>query len=213
MKMTEARVLKILLLSLGLIVLATTIWASLQAEYFQDKALQNMGGIVFGVMAVTFGLNLDDSYNTKASLLTGFVLVIGTAYVTREFCFLAAGLAESGGSVVTSVAIPFIGVLMGFVLSWSSKYVSGRKKSKSIQTIWVMVLGCFIGISAMMIYHIIELIPLYGTTPAFWAVLIGYFCYLIIFLYGVHSMFSYEIRYNMRVGVTPAPDEEQTPES
>jgi fructose-specific phosphotransferase system IIC component len=208
MKLSEAQLLKILLLTLGLIVLSTTVWASLQAEYFQDKALQNMGGIVFGVMTVTLGLNLDNSYNTKASLLTGFVLVIGTAYVTREFCYLAAGLAETGGSVVTTVAIPFIGVIMGFVLSWSSGYVSGRKRSRSIRTIWLLVVASFVGISAMMMYHIIELIPLYGTTPAFFAVLIGYLCYLALFIYGLNSVFSYEIRYNMNIGVKPAPEEE-----
>jgi len=207
MKLTEAQMLKILLLTIGLIVLATTIWASLQAEYFQDKALQNMGGIVFGVMTVTLGLNLDNSYNTKASLLTGFVLVIGTAYVTREFCFLAAGLAEAGGSIITSVIVPFIGVIMGFVLSWSSRYVSGRKKSKSIQSIWAMVVASFAGICILMIYHIIQLIPLYGETPAFFAVLIGYFCYLVLFIYGLYTMFSYEIKYNMKIGVKPAPEE------
>ena len=210
MKMSEARLMKIMLLSLGLIVLGTTIWSSIQAEYFQDKALQNMGGIVFGVMAVTLGLNLDDSYNTKASLLTGFVLVIGTAYVTREFCFLAAGIATEGGSMVTNVIIPFIGVFMGFVLSWSSGDVSGRKKSRNIKAIWIMVVASFLGISAMMIFHIIELLPLYGTTPAFFAVLIGYLCYLIIFVYGLQMMFSDEIRYNMKIGVTPAPDEKES---
>ena len=208
MKMTEARLLKIMLLSLGLIVLATTIWSSLQAEYFQDKALQNMGGIVFGVMTVTLGLNLDDSYNTKASLMTGFVLVIGTAYVTREFCYMAAGLADSGGNVITGVIVPFIGVFMGYVLSWSSKYVSGRKKSKNLKVIWMMVVGSFIGICVIMVYHIIQLLPLYGETPAFFAVLIGYLCYLTLFVYGLQMMFSDEIKYNMEVGVKkPAPAE------
>lgn len=199
--------LKFLMIALGLIMLFTTIWASIRAEDFQDKALQNMGGIVFGVMTLTFGLKVDDTYKTKASLMAGFVLVIGTAFATRELCFMTADLAASGGSVTGTVAIPFIGVIMGFVLSGSSGYVTGRKKSKHLKTIWLMVVAAFMLISAIMVYRIIDLLPLFGTTPAFYAVMIGYLCYLAIFLYGIHALFSYEIRYNMKVGVTPAPEE------
>jgi len=195
------------MLSLGLIMLLTTVWASIKAEDFQDKALQNMGGIVFGVMTLTFGLNIDDTYKTKTSLLTGFVLVIGTAFATREFCYLTASLAETGVSFVSMVIIPFIGVMMGFVLSGSSGHISGRKKSRFVKVIWAMVVLSFVGITVLMVYRIIELLPLFGTTPAFYAVLIGYFCYLAIFVYGMHAMFSDEIRYTMKIGVTPAPEE------
>ncbi|MDR1954841.1 MAG: hypothetical protein LBP82_02680 [Candidatus Methanoplasma sp.] len=207
MELSEARLLKILMLSLGLIMLLTTIWASVRAEDFQDKALQNMGGIVFGVMTLTFGLKIDDSYSTKASLMSGFILVIGTAFATRELCYATASAAESGGSITATVIIPFIGVLMGFVLSGSSGHITGRKKSKNIRLIWMMVVISFMAICTLMVYRIIDLLPLFGTTPAFYAVLIGYICYLIVFVYGVHAMFSDEIKYNMKIGVAPAPEE------
>ena len=207
--------MKVLLLSLGLIMLVTTIWAAVRAEDFQDKALQNMGGIVFGVMAVTLGLKIDDSYKTKASLMSGFVLVIGTAFATRELCYLTADLAAEGGNVTGTIIIPFIGVIMGFVLSGSSGYLTGRKHGKyiSVKVIWAMVVISFFGIIALMLYHIADLLPLFGTTPAFYAVLIGYLCYLAIFLYGMYAMFSDEIKYNMKIGVTSAasaPDDERS---
>ena len=207
MEISEARMLKILMIALGLIMLFTTIWASVRAEDFQDKALQNMGGIVFGVMTLTFGLKIDDTYKTKASLMSGFILVIGTAFATREICFMTADIAASGGSVTALVVIPFIGVIMGFVLSGSSGHITGRKQSKYIKVIWMMVVIAFISISVLMVYRIIDLLPLFGTTPAFYAVLIGYLCYLSIFMYGLYAMFSNEIKYNMKIGVTPAPEE------
>lgn len=200
--------LKILMIILGLIMLATTIWAAVRAEDFQDEALQNMGGIVFGVMTLTFGLKIDETYNTKASLLSGFILVIGTAFATRELCYFTASLAEADVSLTTSVVIPFIGVLMGFVLSGSSKYITGRKESRFISLIWLMVVVSFTAICVIMIYRIIDLIPSFGTTLAFYAVLLGYICYLAIFIYGLYAMFSDEIKYNMKIGVTPAADTE-----
>ena len=202
MKISEAHLLKVLMLSLGVIMLLTTIWASIRAEDFQEKALRNMGGIVFGVMTLTFGLNINDTYKTKASLMTGFVLVIGTAFATSEFCNLAAALAEGDGSFIITVIIPFIGVIMGFVLSGSAGYISGKKKSRYVKVVWAMVLASFAGISIMMMYRIIDVLPLYGTTPAFYAVLIGYFCYLAIFMYGVYAMFSDEIRSAMTPDAT-----------
>ncbi len=207
MKIAEYQVLKIFMLSMGLIVLFTTIWASVRAEDFQDQALQNLGGIVFGVMSITLGLRIDKTYSTKAALVSGFILVIGTAFATRELCFFTADIAASGGSLTGAVVIPFIGVLMGFVLSGSAGYVTGRKESRLIKVIWLMVVAAFASISALMIYRIADLMHVFGTTPAFYAVLIGYLCYLAIFVYGVHAMFSYEIRYNMKIGVTPAPEE------
>ena len=209
MKISEAKMLKALLLVLGMIMIFTTVWAAVRAEDFQDRALQNLGGIVFGVMAVTFGLKIDDSYNTKASLMSGFVLVIGTAFATRELCFMTADIAAAGGGVTATVAIPFIGVLMGFALSGSSKYLTGRKESRYIKEIWMIVVISFFGITAIILYRIADLIHLFGTTPAFYAVLIGYSCYLVIFLYGVSSMFSNEIKYNMKIGVKPAPPSEE----
>jgi len=206
-KIAEYQVLKIFMLSMGLIVLFTTIWASVRAEDFQDQALQNLGGIVFGVMSITLGLRIDKTYSTKAALVSGFILVIGTAFATRELCFFTADIAASGGSLTGAVVIPFIGVLMGFVLSGSAGYVTGRKESRLIKVIWLMVVAAFASISALMIYRIADLMHVFGTTPAFYAVLIGYLCYLAIFVYGVHAMFSYEIRYNMKIGVTPAPEE------
>jgi len=208
-KISEAKMLKALLLVLGMIMIFTTVWAAVRAEDFQDRALQNLGGIVFGVMAVTFGLKIDDSYNTKASLMSGFVLVIGTAFATRELCFMTADIAAAGGGVTATVAIPFIGVLMGFALSGSSKYLTGRKESRYIKEIWMIVVISFFGITAIILYRIADLIHLFGTTPAFYAVLIGYSCYLVIFLYGVSSMFSNEIKYNMKIGVKPAPPSEE----
>jgi hypothetical protein len=209
-EISEARILKILMICLGAIMLITTIWAAVRAEDFQDKALKNMGGIVFGVMTLTFGLKIDDTYNTHASLMSGFILVIGTAFATRELCFFTADLAASGGSITAMIFIPFIGVLMGFVLSGSSGYITGRKESGFIKTIWLMVVIAFMGISALVVYRIIDLIPVFGTTPAVYAVLLGDLCYMAIFLYGLRGMFSYEIKYNMKIGVTPAPDSEES---
>lgn len=199
--------LKILMIVLGLIMLATTIWASVRAEDFQDKALQNMGGIVFGVMTLTFGMKIDETYNTKAALLSGFVLVIGTAFATRELCYFTASLADSGATLITSVVIPFIGVLMGFVLSGSSKYITGRKESRFLSIIWMMVVASFTVICMIMIYRIIDVLSLFGSTPAVFAVLAGYLCYLAIFVYGLHAMFSDEIRYNMKIGTTTVTEE------
>ena len=210
MKISEAKLLKILMLVLGLIMLITTIWAAVRAEDFQDKALQNLGGIVFGVMAITFGLKIDESYNTKAILMAGFVLVIGTAFATRELCFMTADIAASGGGVTAMVFVPFIGVIMGFVLSGSSKYLTGRKESKFIKHIWMLVVISFIGITAIILYRIADLFHLFGTTPAFYAVLIGYLCYLAIFLYGLLAMFSDEIKYNMKIGVKRSEEDDRS---
>jgi len=206
-KISEAKMLKILMLTLGMIMLITTVWAAVRAEDFNDRALQNLGGIVFGVMAVTFGLKIDESYNTKAALMAGFVLVIGTAFATRELCFMTNDLALAGGGVTAKVFIPFIGVLMGFALSGSSKYLTGRKKSKLIKEIWIIVVISFIGITAIILFRIYDLMHLFGTTPAFYAVLLGYLCYLAIFIYGLTSMFSNEIKYNMKIGVKESPQE------
>jgi len=195
------------MLALGLIMIITTFWASVRAEDFQDKALQNLGGIVFGVMALTFGLKVDDSYKTKASLMSGFILVIGTAFATRELCYMMADIASTGGSVTATVVVPFIGVIMGFVLSGSSGYITGRKQSDYIKEIWILVVIAFVTINLLILYRIYDLLPLYGTTPAFYAVLLGYLCYLAIFIYGVSSMFSDEIKYNMTIGVKVAPEE------
>lgn len=200
--MSEGRFLKILMITLGLIMLFTTIWASVRAEDFQDKALQNMGSIVFGVMTLTLGLRVDSSYTTKASLLSGFVLVIGTAFATRELCYFTATLAETGGSFTASVIIPTIGVIMGFVLSGSSGYITGRKESRFVSLIWFLVVFSFVGMLTIMVYRIIDLLPLFGTTPAFYAVVLGYVCYAIIFIYGIYAMTSDEIRRNMKVSST-----------
>jgi len=198
--------LKALMISMGLIMILTTIWASVRAEDFQDKALQNMGGIVFGVMTLTFGLKVDATYTTKASILSGFILVIGTAFATRELCYFTASVAESGISFVTSVFIPAIGVFMGFVLSWASGYITGRKLSSRIRTIWFMVTITFLVICVIMITRIIDLVPLFGSTPAAFAVLIGYLCYLAIFAYGLNAMFSEEIRQNMNIRIRDTSD-------
>ncbi len=201
MEISEGRILKVLMITLGLVMLLTTIWASIRAEDFQDQSLQNMGGIVFGVMTLTFGLKVDSSYTTKASLLSGFILVIGTAFATRELCYFTANLAQVGVSFTTSVVIPAIGVIMGFVLSGSSGYVTGRKQSKYVSVIWFVLTGTFIGICILMLYRMIDIMPLFGTTPAFFAVMIGYLCYLLIFLYGLYAMMSKEIRQNMKIPV------------
>lgn len=207
MEISEAHFLKFLMIALGIIVLITTIWASVRAVDFQNQALQDLGGIVFGVMTLMFGLKVDKSYKTKAALLSGFILVIGTAVATRELCLMTSEMSAGGLSITANVVLPFIGVIMGFALSGSSGHVTGKKESKYIKLIWSLVIIAFVTISIIMIYRIVDILPLYGTTPAFFAVLLGYICYLLIFLYGVYAMFSYEIKYNMKIGVTPAPEE------
>jgi len=205
MEMSEARILKYLLIFLGVLVIFTAIWASVKASDFQYQALQDVGGIVFGVMTLMFGLKLDETYKTKASLMSGFILVIGAAIATRELCYMTSEAAASGGNITVNVMLPFIGVVMGFVLSGSSNYVTGRKESKHIKKIWILVIFAFLALCAVMLYRIYDLIPLYDVTPAFYAVLIGDLCYIAIFVYGIYAMLSYEIKYHMKIGITPAP--------
>ena|GEM_PF-1417268 len=202
-ELRDAFKIKMLLLALGTVLMITTIWASVRAEDFNDKALQNLGSIVFGALALMLAFKIDNFYTTKASLLSGFVLVMGLAFTTRELCFLAAEMS-AGGNAPAAVAIPFVGVIMGFVLAASTGYITGKKESKYLKEIWTLVLTAFLAIIALIIYHVYEVMQLLGTTPAVWAVLLGYFCYLAIFFYGVHWMFSYEIKYNMKIGVIPA---------
>jgi len=206
MKISESRLLKYLMIFLGVLVIITAIWASVKATDFQYQALQDIGGLVFGVMTLMFGLKIDDSYTTKASLMSGFVLVIGTAVATRELCFMTSA-AASGWGLTANIVLPFIGVIMGFILSGSSNYVTGRKESKYIKWVWSLVIFAFVALCAVMLYRMYDLMPLYDVTPAFYAVLLGYICYLIIFLYGIYAMLSYEIKYHMKIGVTTVPDE------
>jgi len=206
-KFTETHFLKYLMIILGLIVLITTVWASVRAQDFQNTALQDLGGIVFGVMTLTFGLKIDETYKTKAALLSGFILIIGTAVATRELCLMTSELGSSGGGITINVALPFIGVIMGFILSGSSGHITGKKESKYIKLIWGMVIFAFTAITLLMLYRIYDILPLYGTTPAFFAVLLGYICYVLIFLYGIYAMLSYEIKYNMKIGVTTLSEE------
>jgi len=200
--------LKIMMIVLGLIVLLTTLWSSLDSVDFQNRSLQNLGGIAFGVMVLTFGLKVDDTHRSKAAQVSGFILVIGTAFATREFCNLAGQWSAEGLNFTANVLLPAIGVIMGFVLSGSSDYVTGRKKSRSNKIIWMLVVFSFAAICALMLYRTVDIMQYFGTTLAFYAVFIEYICYIIIFAYGLYSMFSDEIRYNMTIGVTPPDDAE-----
>jgi len=195
------------MITLGAIVLITAVWASVRSQDFQSQALQDLGGIVFGVMTLMFGLTANESYKTKASLLSGFILIIGTAVATRELCYLTSEFASNGGSMTANIALPAVGVIMGFVLSGSSGHVTGRKQSEYVSIVWGLVILAFAGVTAIMVYRIIDLLPLYGTTPAFFAVLAGYVCYILIFVYGIYAMFSYEIKYNMKIGIIPTEEE------
>jgi len=204
----DAFKMKMLLLALGSVLLITAVWASVRAEDFNDRALQNLGSIVFGAMALMLAFKIDDRWTTKASLLSGFALVMGLAFATRELCFLAADMSASGNATA-AVVIPFIGVFMGFVLATSTGYITGKKESKHLKEIWTLVVTAFLVIIALVLYHMYDVALLFGTTPAVWAVLLGYCCYLAIFLYGVYWMFSYEIKYNMKIGVIPASEAER----
>lgn len=208
MEFSETRMLKYLLIFIGLLVIFTAVWASVKSTDFQYQSLQDVGGIVFGVMALLFGLKLGDAYHTKVSLMSGFILVMGAAIATRELCFMTSEAAANGGSITINVMLPFIGVVMGFILSGSSNYITGKKESKHTKKIWILVIFAFVVLCAVMIYRIYDLLPLYDVTPAFYAVLIGYLCYIAIFVYGIYAMLSYEIKYHMKIGIIPAPDED-----
>lgn len=159
-------------------------------------AVGAVGGIIFGILILMYGMNVRSGSNDKVGILSGLVRVIGIATILAAiFVAISAGLSD--GSITTGIVSAIVEIIVGLILLWIASKIAGSNQNVISNVLWIILVIVFLVLAILAIVGFVT-----GLLEADLSSIVGAIsslCMFFVYAYAFLACLSPEVKSSMGI--------------